>query len=225
MAANLMIKRVDPGAAAEALTASVRDVLPTAGVSTQIFGTPEQPSLGAAIGHELGAYFRNSERTIFSVLATVGGARPLRIGAGYVPVGRGAGPVGVLYEARLSVLVPALTSFRRGRFRSGEFSGDPAVAGALAGVRGLGSTIWRFLQPVVIYNQTTFTIEPLLDLVPDDDGAVLVAYSAPARATFGLGGYRLGLQPFLDIAAGIETALAAAAGIRPAPSPNAPLPS
>jgi hypothetical protein len=224
MATNLMVNRVDPDAAAEALRLAVQEAVPTAGVTIRVLGTPEQPSLGGALGHELGASFRTSERMIFSVLGTVGGARPLRIGAGYVPVARGAGPVGILYEARLRVVVPGRASFRQGRFRSGDFEGDAAVAGALSKVDGLGSTIWRFLQPVVIYNQTTFTIDPLMDLIPDDDGAVVVAYAAPARATFGLGGYRLALKEFLDIAAGIETALGSVAEVTPAPSPNAPLP-
>ena len=224
MAPNLVIKRVDPAAAAETIAASIRDTLPTAGVTTTTFGTPEQPSVVGAIGHELRASFRTSQEVIFSVAATVGGPRPVRIHAGYVQVARSAGPVGILYETRLRVVTPGVASFRRGRFRSGDFTGDPLVAGALSGVKGLGSTIWRFLQPAVVFYQTTFTIEPLLDVVPDDDGAVLVAYSTPGRSTFGLGGYRLALREFLDIAAGIESALAAAPGIGPAPSPSAPLP-
>jgi hypothetical protein len=222
--ANLMIKRADPAEAGQQLEAVIREALPTAGVTIRTSGDPEQPSFAAAFGHELSGWFRNRERTIFVVGADVGGERPLRITAGYVPVGRGAGPVGILYETPLRVVVPGPASFRRGRFRSGDFTGEPPVATALSGVKDLGSTIWKMLQPVVIYNQTTFTIEPVVEVVPDDDGAVLVAYSAPARATFGLGGYRLDLKVYLDVAAAIERALAAAVGVTPAPAPNAPLP-
>ena len=221
---NLMIKRVDPAAAATALTESIQEELPTAGVTTRTEGTPEQQSLAGAFGHEISAWFRDRERMIFNVRADIGGERPIRLHAGYVPVARGAGPVGILYETRLRVLAPAGVAFRRGRFRSGEFVGDPAVAAALSAVKDLGSTTWKFLQPIVIYNQSTYTIEPSLDVVPDDDGAVLVAYSAPARARFGLGGYRLDLRAYLDIAGTIERGLAGVTGVRPAPASNVPLP-
>ena len=121
----------------------IREALPTAGVTIRTSGSPDQRSFAEAFGHELSGWFRNRERTIFVVGADVGGERPLRITAGYVPVGRGAGPVGILYETRLRVVVPGPASFRRGRFRSGDFAGDPPVAGALSGVKDLGSTIWK----------------------------------------------------------------------------------
>ena len=112
--ANLMIKRADPEAAAEAMAEAIRADLPTAGVTTRTEGDPKEVSIAGAIGHELGSWFRDRERTIFMVRADVGGPRLVRLHAGYVPVARGAGPFGIVYETRLGIVVPGGATFQRG---------------------------------------------------------------------------------------------------------------
>lgn len=222
--ANLMIKRADPAEAAAELTASIQETLPTAGVAIRKIGDPPQRSLLGAIGHELGGYFRTTESHVFAVTADLSSPRPLQVHAHYVAVGRGAGPTSILYLTRLRHLIPGNVGFRRGRFRSGEFVGEPGVAATLSGVPDLGSRTWRLLQPNVVYGSTVFTIEALAELVPDDDGALFGAVCAPARKTLGLGGYRLDLASFLDIVNRIEGALPTAQGVTPVERLNVPLP-
>ena len=222
---NLMTKRADPADAAAALVAEIAAILPNAGVTTRTIGRPEQRSLLGAIGHELGGWLRSTEPGIFGVTADVSSPRPLRLHAHYVAVGRGAGPSSILYLTRLRHVIPGPAAFERGRFRSGSFTGDPEVAGPLAAARDLGSVLWRLLQPHVVYGSAVLTTDPFAELLPDVDGAFFGALSAPARATLGLGGYRLDLGRFLDAADRIDAALAGAPGIMPAPVLNVPLPA
>jgi hypothetical protein len=222
---NLFVKRADPAAAAAELAASIRETLPTAGVTTRTLGMPQQRSLVGAIGHELSSFFRSSEAFIFSVTAASSTPRPIEIVGHYVPVGRGAGPSSILYLTRLRHVIPGGVAFQRGRFRSGEFQGDPVVSVALNAVDGLGAAVWRLLQPHVVYGSTVVTTEPLAALIPDDDGALFGVISAPARKTFGLGGYRLDLAAFLDLTNGIDTAIARAPGVQPVSVVDVPLPA
>ena len=223
--ANLMIKRADPEAAKAELIASIHETLPNAGVQTRSIGDVEQRSLFGALGHELGGYFRAHEPGIFSVTADCSSPRPLRIHCQYVAVGRGAGPSSILYLTRLRHVIPGPVAFKRGTFRSGQFEGEPGVAERLSGIDGIGSAVWRLLQPLVVYGTAVLTIESFAELFPDDDGALFGVVSAPARKTFGLGGYRLDLAAFLEIASTIESALASAPGVVPAATINVALPA
>jgi hypothetical protein len=221
---QLGMSRVDPAAAAELVRSDVQDFLPSAGVQVRTVGDPRQPTIREAMGKGFGRLFNSRESTFFAVVADFNVPRPVRVDVRYASVGRGAGPMSILYVARLGHQVPGSVTFKRGRFRSGTFEGDPGVASALNGTPRLGGAVWKLLQPTTVYGNLIFTIEPAAEVVPDEDGALLAVISAPARLKFGFGGVRLGLSAFLDIANGIEGAIAAAPGVTPAPAKHVPLP-
>ena len=222
---NLGLNKVDPTAAAELVRKDVQEILPSAGVQVTTIGDPNQPSVREAMGQAFSRLLARQESTLFSVVADFNAPRPVRVVANYVGVGRGAGPISILYLARLKHRIPAAVAFRRGRFRNGTFDGEPNVARALSGVPRLDGAIWKLLQAKTVFGNIVFTIEPSAELAPDDDGAILIAFSAPARRKLGLGGIHVDTAAFLDIANGIEIALPSAAGVTPAPTLNVPLPS
>src|SRR5947207_8253239 len=141
--AGLMLKRVDLAAAADQVRAAIIEFAPSAGVQVRTFGDPAQSSVLGAFGREFGRYFASRENVLFSVQADWGTPRPLRLHCNYVAIGRGAGPLSILYLTRLPYVVPGTAAFKRGRFRSGRFDGERDMAAKLSAVDGLGSAGWR----------------------------------------------------------------------------------
>jgi hypothetical protein len=221
---NLMIKRVDPAAAGEAVRADLADAIPSSAPRIRTFGDPQQPSFRQAMGRELGRSLHTRQAAVLAVVADVTSPRAMRVQVRYLTIGRGAGPSGIMFVARLRHVIPGEVSFRRGRFRNGTFEGDAAMAAALDGTSGLAAATWKLTQPATAYGTMMVTIESGADLVPDPDGALLVVSCMPARGFLNLGGYRIPTTQFLDVATGIERAIVSAPGVRPAPTANAPLP-
>jgi hypothetical protein len=220
---DLAVNRVDPAEAAERVRADVKEALPSAGVDVRTLGDPEQPSMRQALRQGFVALTR-SQGALFAVVADCNAPRPVRIQVRYVGIGRGAGPTSIVYLARLRHVVPGGAAFKSGRLGNGSFEGHPAVAAALSGTPRLGSAVSKLLQPTTVYGSMYFTIKPAAELLPDDDGAILAVFSAPGRRRMGLGGKRLDLAAFLDVASGIEGALATVPDVTPAATLNAPLP-
>jgi hypothetical protein len=219
---DLAVNRVDPAEAAERVRADMQEALPSAGVQVRTLGDPEQPSMRQALRQGYAALVK-SQGTLFAVVADCNAPRPVRVQVRYVSIGRGAGPTSIVYLARLRHVVPGAATFKSGRFRGGSFEGHPSVAAALSGTPRLGSAVSKFLQPTSVYGTVYFTIKPAAEVLPDDDGAILAVVSAPGRQRMGLG-KRVDLAAFLDIAGGVEGALATVPGVTPAATLNAPLP-
>ena len=142
----------------------------------------------------------------------------------YVGLGMGAVPTSITYLARLRPLVPQAVSFKKGLFRNGSWSGDPAIAKALGGAPGLGAAAWHLVQPKVVYGNAIYTIEAGAVVAPDPDGAILVVVSTPDMGRLNVGGARPAVKALLDVAERIEAALVAAPGVESAAASNVPLP-
>jgi hypothetical protein len=224
--ASLATNHVDPEEAAANLVAVIRDEIPTASVSTEASGATKQPSFREALGHELSGYFRSKEPVAFAIRADWSDPRPLQVEVRYVQVGRAAGPLSILYLTRLGTAVAGAAAVRRKGswpFAKAGFEGDADVSGALSRADGLGKAILKLLDPAVMIGTTAFTIEPFLEVIPDDDGAILAVFSAPARERGGFGAYRLALRSVLEVATEIEKTLGRLPGARQPARPGAPL--
>jgi hypothetical protein len=226
--ANLATKRVDSAAAAANLEAVIRAEIPSAGIKTTVSGSPKQPSFRETFGHELSGYFRSTSPILFWVRAEWSTPRPLEVQVRYVQVGPSAGPLSVLYVTRLRLVVPGQAVLKRTGtwpLTKADFGGDPVVREPLAAAAGFGKAVHNFLQPKVVLGSAIYSIEPFIEVAPDEDGAILAAFNTPARERHGLGGFKLAIRSFLEIAEGIERTLGSVPGARQADRPNAPLPS
>ncbi len=221
---SLSVERVDPAKAAELVRSNVLEMLPTASVEIRTFGDPQQPSYREAVGQNYRQVFRQQIPSIFAIVVDLVTPRPIQIRLPYVSVGLGAGPTAITYLARLGHVIPGEVTFKRGRLMGGRFEGEPAVASALSGVPSLAGAMRKLLRDKAAYGTLVFTIEPTGGVIPDEEGAIVLAVSAPARPTIGISQY-LDLPAFLDIANGIDQALPSAAGVTRAPTSNAPLPA
>jgi hypothetical protein len=222
---DLGMSRMDPAAAAASLVrGDVQETLPAAGVDVRTIGDPKQPSVRDAMGAGFSRLFDSRTSTSFAVLADFNAPRPVRVDLRYAAVGRGAGPMSVLYLARLGHQIPGSIAFKRGKMRNGSFDGEPIVASALNGRPRLCGAMAKLLREKAVYGNLVFTIKPGAEIVPDDDGAILAVVSAPGRRKMGFGGVRLELTQFLDLANGIDGAIASATGVTPARARNVPLP-
>jgi hypothetical protein len=222
---NLWIKRADAGAAAAGVDAAIREEVPTAvDVTTRVEGQIEDRSWSRAAKAEMAGYFSNRFRTAFAVIADARTPRPVRISCGWVAVGRGAVVGTIQYETRLRRTVPGTATLRRGWLRSGVVDADPGLREVLTAAAPLRREIGRFLRPSLFIGNAALKIKPLLVVVPDDDGALVVALAMPLKTRYGFGRSILDLVTFLDIADGLEAALAHLPGSVAIPTALSPLP-
>lgn len=223
--AKLAFTNMDTAEAATQVAAAIREELPSAtGVTATVVGDPEPRSYGKAVAKELRHVFASERETVFIVYADARTPRPLRVQCNFDAAGRGAAVTTILFVTRIGRLSPGAATVRPGRLRSSKVESDAILQDRLNAATQLRKMIGGFLRTQVISGSGVLSIDAFVSLIPDPDGAFVVASNTPGRGRLGLG-RKLDLARFVSIAAGIETALAGAPGAGPAPDPNAPLPA
>jgi hypothetical protein len=210
---HLRIDRADTAAAASGVVAAIREEIPTASdVTARVEGELEQRTLGQAMKTAMAETFADRFRTAFAVIADARTPRPVRIWCGFVAVSRGAVVGQVRYETRLHRTVPSQVTFRRDWIRSSGVQTEPALRSVLGAAGPLRREIGKFLRPKIMIGNAILNMKPALILVPDDDGAIVVASAVPRVRRSGFGQWVLDLATFLDIADGLDATLARAPG-------------
>ena len=207
---KIAFKAGDPKAIAEQLARGVgQEVTLTGALGSRVHVDPESPANAwNSLAPTFKKPFTGPMKWYAEVIVDAATPRRIRLTATLFQHGRTVRVGPVNYLARLRTVVPEAILLRIGRKASVIGLDDqPELRERLREAKRLHHDVRDFLNDRIEGGSRSARMRTELGLVPDEDGALLSAWSMPHGQLAGLRGHSFALQHFLAIADEVETLL------------------
>jgi hypothetical protein len=207
---KIAFKAGDPKAIGEQLARGVgQEVTLTGALGSRVHVDPESPTNAwNSLAPAFKKSFTGPMKWYAEVIVDAATPRRIRVTATLFQHGRTVRVGPVNYLARLRTVVPEAILLRIGRKASVIGLDDqPELRERLREAKKLHRDVRDFLNDRIEGGSRTARMRTELGLVPDEDGALLTAWSMPHGQLAGLRGHSFALEHFLAIADEVETLL------------------